>query len=621
MELDDLQVVLNLFERNVNKLHANLSALMDEIKLSHQSLAEKCKNYSASDGRLISIHDCLLSKVNTANEHVIKLNFHINLNRNRRMPCSDRSHERKSLEIDNKQGNHTNLDGIEVGGVDSDSDGNVKDTAELLPPRGGKQRSSEETYHQLVKNISPYVIDSIVETNVMHVDIVENSIYVGMWGKDTTPLQKLLACQMQLVALQQIPDFGEIFAVYDAQQKIMPRVVINAPNKNGGYYAYLLDYGEGIHLDGTEAFFGLPKDMSAMPAEAIRCQVHNLEIAHMVQFLYKRIQLRVLANNGKDLEVEVLEEHKTESAVEKELAAVGPKQYDQGIANSFSKETPPDYDEEVHSVIPNPDLVQSTLQLTEEQKAILETVEEGTSNAVKAVLGFNPTDDKRICRFYDPNIGGCFKGSHCRLMHEHFASHGATKDKECIDALPIASRSPKDLGSVVRVLVTYIKSSTQIYVQFIDESTPLVWTKKDVPDSELKLHRAPRPLDIVLALYTDGYYYRAQIIDELDDLFKIFYIDYGNTEYVNIDSMAQCNDARSLKPYRAVGCMIADVKPSLEQSNECVEFLESTLLNEELDVLLESETPDGYVIRLLGSHAEIIKKMIKRGYFVSDDFF
>ncbi|KAH8403915.1 hypothetical protein KR215_006349 [Drosophila sulfurigaster] len=538
------------------------------------------------------------------------------------MLCCDGSHERKSLEIDNKQGNHINLDGIEVGGVDSDSsagkdkDGKVK----LSPPRGGKQMSSEETYHQLVKNISPYIIDSIVEAAVMHVDIVENSIFVGMWGNDTTPLQKLLTCQMQLVALQQIPDFGEIFAVYDDQQKVMARVVINAPNKNGGYYAYLLDYGESIHLDGTEAVFGLPKDVSALPAEAIRCQVHNLQIAHMRPFLYKRVQLRVLANNGKVLKVEVLEEHETESVVEKEPAAVGPVQYDQGIANSFSKVTPPDYDEEVNSVIPNPDSMQSTLQLTEEQKAILETVEEGTSNAVKAVLGFNPTDDKRICRHYDPNICGCFKGSHCRKMHELFASHGATKDKECIDALPIASRSPKDFGSVVRVLVTYIKSSTQIYVQFIDESPPLVWTKKDVPDSELKLHRAPRPLDIVLALYTDGYYYRAQIIDELDDLFKIFYIDYGNTEYVNIDSMAQCNDARSLKPYRAVGCMIAGVKSSLEQSNECVEFLKSTLLNEELDVLLESETPDGYVIRLLGSHAEIIKKMIKRGYIMSNNF-
>ncbi|EDS36012.1 conserved hypothetical protein [Culex quinquefasciatus] len=37
------------------------------------------------------------------------------------------------------------------------------------------------------------------------------------------------------------------------------------------------------------------------------------------------------------------------------------------------------------------------------------------TNVMKAVLGYVPQDDRRICPFYDPAIEGCFKGYGCRL--------------------------------------------------------------------------------------------------------------------------------------------------------------------------------------------------------------
>ncbi|KAH8355280.1 hypothetical protein KR093_010333, partial [Drosophila rubida] len=338
-------------------------------------------------------------------------------------------------------------------------------------------------------------------------------------------LIKLLAAQMPLMELQQLPDFGEIFAVYDDQGMIMPRVLINAPTEGGGYDAYLLDYGEHIHLGGSEPIFGLPKDLASMPAEAIRCEVRNHEVAHMIPFLYQHVRLRILTNNGNDLQAEFLKESNMQS------------------------------------------------------------------------------------------------GSNCRLVHQSFASHGATKDKEITEALPEASFvsvAPRDLGSVVRIEVTYINSPTQIFVQFVEDATPLVWSKTDVAESEQKLKCAPRPLDVVLALYNDGFYYRAQIIDDNDGMFKIFYVDYGNTEFVTIDSLAHCNNARSLKPHRAVSCFIEGIKcissSARGQSAECVEFLKSTILNSQFDVLLVSQLPDGYVIRLLDHYAQISTQMIKRGY-------
>ncbi|KAH8299422.1 hypothetical protein KR044_001341, partial [Drosophila immigrans] len=390
----------------------------------------------------------------------------------------------------------------------------------LLPPRGGRQMSSEETYDQLRKNISPFAAGSVVEATMMHINIAENCIFVGKWGKESEPLKTLLGCEMSLVALQQLPDFGEIFAVYDDQGRVMTRVLINAPTESGGYDAYLLDYGEHIHLGGGEAIYGLPKDVAALPAEAIRCVFRNYDVAHLKPFLYQHVRLKILANNGKELQAEFLEEEqKTQSEVNAEQMAT-------------IKLTPPDDDHD-----------QPTMQLSEAQMAMLDTTS-------------------------------------------------------------FVSVPPKEFGSVVRIEVTYINSSTQIYVQFVDKSTPLVWPKKDIAESELKLRRAPRPLDMVLALYNDGFYYRAQVIDDdIDGMFKIFYVDYGNIEFVGINSLAHCNNARSLKPHRAVSCFMEGIKcnplSSRGQSGECVEFLKSTILNAQFDVLLLSQMPDGYVIRLL----------------------
>lgn len=57
------------------------------------------------------------------------------------------------------------------------------------------------------------------------------------------------------------------------------------------------------------------------------------------------------------------------------------------------------------------------IQISEEQRRIFYEDESGTSNALKAVLGYDPQDSKRICPHFDPITGGCFKGKTCRLEH------------------------------------------------------------------------------------------------------------------------------------------------------------------------------------------------------------
>ncbi|XP_064549009.1 uncharacterized protein krimp isoform X2 [Drosophila montana] len=679
MEIDDLSAILSLFERNVNKLRTNLSAYQVEVDAVRQSLLESWSHVGRADGRIISVHDALLGSVNEVNEYIIKLNLRIKLNgafgifKNVDGKEILNNLRRKSLEHNNYKVNHTNLDGIEVGELDVHTVGakqseqlkareplsstassvrlaTVQENAKLeslsipaaptappklpipprqsklLPPIGGRQMTSNETYDQLAKNISSFAKDSIVQVTMMHLNIAENCIFVAKWGQESTPLKKLLACQIPIQELNQLPDFGEIFAVYDAQEQIIPRVVINAYTEGGGYDAYLLDYGEHIHLDDEEVIFSLPNEVKVLPAEAVRCFVRNREVGSMRQFTYKIVRVRVLENSSNDLVVELMEDGHPEEETQSSnhfpsLENIQKINLDLDLEEQ-AKPKEANVVKETHSAKTEQELAEPTLKLCPADLEMLENIECGTSDALKAVLGFKPTDDQRICRHYDPKIKGCFKGTNCRLLHQPFAPHGATKDTELVEALPesiYVSQAHRDLGSVVRVLVTFIKSPTQVYVQFVDDVPPLVWSKKEVPESQCKFKQSPHVLDMVMALYTDDCYYRAQIIEEIDGAFKIFYVDYGNTEFVTIKSLAPCSDAISLKPYRANNCFIEGVKrsslASQQQNAECVEFLKSKILNSEFDVMLISHMPDnGYVIKFMDRYADVPKQMIKRGY-------
>jgi len=214
-----------------------------------------------------------------------------------------------------------------------------------------------------------------------------------------------------------------------------------------------------------------------------------------------------------------------------------------------------------------------------------------------------------------------FSGNNCRLVHEPFAPFGATKDVEVAGPLPetvFDTPVPFEIGSIVRILITFINGPTEVYAQFLDGSAPLVWEEKDVPVNKRHFKRKPHILDIVLALYSDGCFYRAQIIDELDKEYKIFYVDYGNTEFVPLSSLAPCNDVERLKPHRCISCHIEGVVRSTllthQETFECVEYLKSKLLNREMNVRLVNRLPDGFMIRFLGDWKEVPRHLINRKY-------
>lgn len=87
--------------------------------------------------------------------------------------------------------------------------------------------------------------------------------------------------------------------------------------------------------------------------------------------------------------------------------------YSNGLVVTLSK-APLEVAEAAESTTQRP----NGMQLTQEQLDMLyEEPEIMTTNAMRAVYGHDPQDDKRLCPFYDPETGACWKGNSCRFEH------------------------------------------------------------------------------------------------------------------------------------------------------------------------------------------------------------
>lgn len=75
-------------------------------------------------------------------------------------------------------------------------------------------------------------------------------------------------------------------------------------------------------------------------------------------------------------------------------------------------------DDDLDGIDNNQSIRNNQFDITDEQrKELFEEPEMQTMNALKAVVGYVPTDEKRYCRYYNPITNGCFKGSKCLLLH------------------------------------------------------------------------------------------------------------------------------------------------------------------------------------------------------------
>ncbi|CAG9804647.1 unnamed protein product [Chironomus riparius] len=171
----------------------------------------------------------------------------------------------------------------------------------------------------------------------------------------------------------------------------------------------------------------------------------------------------------------------------------------------------------------------------------------GTSDALIAVQGYSTNEDAQFCKFYDPNTGGCFKGSMCKLKH----LPPSTDNYECRDREEIFVER-KDFGLIVPqqhydIKIMFIISTNKFIFRFIDPDyeTKLedIQTKINHPSETRnykKIAFIPEVSQLVLVKDNDEFK-RAKVINDIDDSYIIWCLDEGCLKSANMNALYDWN--------------------------------------------------------------------------------
>ncbi|XP_055618874.1 tudor domain-containing protein 6 isoform X4 [Toxorhynchites rutilus septentrionalis] len=390
----------------------------------------------------------------------------------------------------------------------------------------------------------------------------------------TTKVREVFASLQNVTTrLEVLPEsIAAVFGV-SLDNQIFRAVRSSAAAFCGIPFLRLLDTGEVLAYEETMPLFELPEYYQKLPPFAVRCNLVCVSdepsckdfSKYLGKNMYEIKQFKVCSRKKSTLNVS--------------LARV-PRTKLKGIVEPFRPDATPEYKI-------------SEKSLTQEQLDILYEEVNGTTNAMKAMMGFVPKDDQTICPFYDPKIEGCFKGSRCRLRHEAKDPDGWTKDRTFHKLKIRAQLVEPQVGQVLEMVPTAIVSVEEFYGQLYSERNI-----KDLVEMQSRLNDPTvvaklRPMDhtpyareyVLAPFWQDGRWYRAEVTEYIDDeMIRVFYLDYGNKAKVRIDDLRLWDDSFDYVPFQAIHCRIANVHQREDTKKTATTILKNAILEKIVSV-------------------------------------
>ncbi|CAD7092843.1 unnamed protein product [Hermetia illucens] len=447
---------------------------------------------------------------------------------------------------------------------------------------------------------------------------------------------------------EELPKDGEVFGLHLEGYMFRAVKENGDSDKFSNFSAYLIDVGEIVTINECMPMYVLPEDYQKMPAQAVLCkleQVNNSHDTNLSEYLGKSLYVKhkfrivdrdrnmlfvnlygdtnpfrnkMMGNKGsavtnekpvpqitnpfKRIGNQVLE---NEGNLIAKTANNGPihgfdfnrnNEIEQVNFNSNDFDT--SYMSKVlNEVFKNRNNINGrdynnangVNTTTEEQRRILYEEPLNTSNAMKAVMGYEPKDDRRICRFTNPGTNSCFKGAKCKLEHVEKMRDGWTRDEaSTIIDIPSQFIYPK-IGEHIKIIPTHVLNVENFFAQVVQNQASYEPTLKemiykmnspDIVQSYKVLKSMPVLFSLVIAKYTDGYWYRAKVLNLMDDeTVKVFYVDYGNSYVVGIDDIRVWDRRFEYLPFQAIRCKIVGIAEKRNRSLEAAEQLRKMILN------------------------------------------
>lgn len=382
--------------------------------------------------------------------------------------------------------------------------------------------------------------------------------------------------------LHELPPAGEVFAIL--LENTWFRAVRNC--SSGGEREQktdaicLLDTGEVYPYQNTFKIAKLSDDFQHLPAYFIRCRMEAGSIATKLRQwdkIYCKVieiaDVLVLENLG-EVSGELV--HHTQQCG-KQICNTTEGQPTEIVLNEEN------LNENSSSLPANDPIEQSTSDqskeetfsgnqyaitrdtLSKEQVEQFDELPDGTTNAMKAVLGYDPKDDWQICKYYDPIKKRCFKGANCRRRHIEMDPDGWTRDRDTVSVSGVQKMEIPAQDSYVTLLPTSITDLDMFFCHLVPaEGYHLEFNQlaDDLNNPQFVVNYKPLKLlptigELVLAKY-ENLWYRAQVIELFDNSVTVFYVDYGNVETLSVDEIKACDERFKYLPFQAIFCRLAN---------------------------------------------------------------
>lgn len=121
---------------------------------------------------------------------------------------------------------------------------------------------------------------------------------------------------------------------------------------------------------------------------------------------------------------------------------------------------------------------------------------------------------------------------------------------------------------------------------------------------KFEANEEPKIMDLVIAKFSvDSCWYRAKILNQFEDKFKVFFVDFGNIDTVSLENIRKWNSRFNFLPFQAILCRLFDIKVIEKNRTSAIKYLESTILELYMDATVASNETE-LVIDLIDDNGE-----------------
>ncbi|XP_030195792.1 tudor domain-containing protein 1 isoform X2 [Gadus morhua] len=206
---------------------------------------------------------------------------------------------------------------------------------------------------------------------------------------------------------------------------------------------------------------------------------------------------------------------------------------------------------------------------------------------------------------------------------ENFRRQSSGKD-ENTEACPPEPLS-QHVGDCFSALVTQVRSPVDMICQKVDNASEILELQKNLRDHcssiPASLNFRPAPGTVCCSQFSDdNQWYRAQVLAySSEDRVCVGYIDFGNTEEVELGRLRPLSAPLLALPMQAIPCSLAGVQPVREAwDDDCTLVLQQMLSNRILSVRIVGESKGtalvGMVDQASDPQADVAELLISIGY-------